>query len=84
MDVNAWIRYSLARLGIFGAVFALLYLVGITWWVSLIFATVISFTAGYIFFHRLRQELAMELQQRREERRRQQVDEDAETEDQAG
>lgn len=81
--MNAWIRYSLARLGIFGAVFALLSVVGITWWVSLIFATLISFTAGYVFFHRTREELASQLQKRRNTKQKQRVDDDALAEDSA-
>lgn len=62
--MGPWIRYSLVRLGIFGAVFALLYAVGLNWWVSAIFATVVSFTSSYIFLSRAKSDLSHDLQRR--------------------
>lgn len=67
--MSPWVQYSLARLGIFGAVFVLLYLLGFQWWVALIFATVLSFTAGYVFFAQTRDQLAQSLRQRREKKK---------------
>ena len=81
MDVSPWILYSLVRLGIFGGVFLLLYLSGITWWVGLIFATIISFTASYVFMAKTRQAMADTLRHRRENRSEPR-DPDAEAEDQ--
>ena len=81
MDVSPWIPYSLVRLGIFGGVFLLLYLSGITWWVGLIFATIISFTASYVFMANTRQAMADTLRHRREFRSKPR-DPDAEAENQ--
>ncbi|MDR9397349.1 DUF4229 domain-containing protein [Pontimonas sp.] len=79
--MSAWLYYSLARIGIFGAVFALLYFVGITWWVSAIFAAVISFTAAYVFLASTRAEMAEGIKARLEKRRRSKTDDDAAAED---
>jgi len=79
--VSAWLNYSLARIGIFGAVFALLYLVGITWWVSAIFAAVISFTAAYVFLANTRAKMAEGIKARMERRRQSKTDDDAAAED---
>ena len=78
--MNPWLRYSLVRIGIFGAVFVILWLVGIVWWLGAIFATVISFSIGYIFFSQTRESLATDLKQRAE-RKASQIDEDAKAED---
>ena len=78
--MNPWLRYSLVRLGIFGAVFGVLGVLGITWWLAAIFATVISFTVGYIFFSDTRQELVRQLSTRAQKKRTS-ADEDAHAED---
>jgi membrane protein implicated in regulation of membrane protease activity len=62
--MSSWISYSLVRLGIFGAVFVLLYTLGITWWVALIFATVVSLSASYIFLRSWREQMAQSLSRR--------------------
>ena len=83
--MSAWLTYSLARLGIFAVVFALLYFVGITWWVSAIFAAVVSFTAAYIFLASTRQQMADSVRERFERRQKAPaVDEDALAEDALG
>ena len=62
--MSPWIRYSLIRLGLFGATFSLLMVLGIIWWASALFATAISFTVSYIFFYRLRTQVAADFAQR--------------------
>ena len=79
--MSPWIRYSLVRLGIFGAVFLLLFVLGFQWWVALLFATVISFTAGYIFFAKTRDEIVTSLRERAEKKKAASRDVDAEVED---
>ena len=80
--MSSWIAYSLVRLGIFGAVFLLLYLVGIAWWVSLIFATVVSLAASYIFLRNWREQMAHSLSTRAHSRHKApHPDEAAEDED---
>jgi hypothetical protein len=81
--VSAWLSYSLARIGIFAVVFALLYFVGITWWASAIFATVVSFTVAYIFLAKLRHEMAQSVQTRLNKPKPSPADEDAAAEDHA-
>ena len=62
--VTLWIRYSLLRLGLFGAVFALLLILQLAWWVAALVATIVAFTLSYIFFDRFRNEVAGNLQAR--------------------
>ena len=62
--MSPWIRYSLIRLGLFGATFSLLMVLGIIWWASALFATAISFTVSYIFFHTLRTQVAADFAER--------------------
>ena len=76
--MSPWIRYSLVRLGVFGGVFALLYGLDISWWVALIFATVLSFTVAYIFMGNTRRALSQQLSQRLS---KQEPDADADIED---
>ena len=81
MGVSPWIRYSLVRLGVFGGVFALLYSVGVRWWIALIFATILSFTVAYIFMGTTRRALSQQLGERL---RKNTPDSDAEAEDSLG
>lgn len=78
--MSPWIRYTLLRLGIFGAGLGLLLAVGIVWWWAAIIATVISMTVSYIFFSSLRDAVALDLAARRE---RPAADVDAAAEDSA-
>ncbi|MBF0672113.1 MAG: DUF4229 domain-containing protein [Salinibacterium sp.] len=75
---HRWLLYTLLRLGLFAGVFAALMLLGIWWWLSAIFAMVISFSVAYLFFRDTRDQLALDLQQRRE---KPEVHPDAEAED---
>ncbi len=75
--MNPWIQYSLVRLGIFGAAFAVLYLVlpaplesiGIEGFaviaIAAVIAAVVALTVSYIFFGRLRDAVAVDLAERR-------------------
>lgn len=90
--MNPWIKYSLVRLGLFGAAFALLFLVlpaplesvGITGFavvvIAAVVAAIVALTVSYIFFARLRDAVAVDLAERR---RRPTVDPDAAAEDAA-
>ena len=79
MRVSPWFRYSLIRLGLFAGTFSLLLVLGIVWWASALFATVISFTVSYIFFAKLRSEVAEDLATRVRNSKR--VDDDSALED---
>jgi len=52
---------------------------GIIWWASALFATAISFTVSYIFFHNLRTQVAADFAQRISKSK--QTDEDSAIED---
>lgn len=79
MRVSPWFRYSLIRLGLFAGTFSLLLVLGIVWWASALFATVISFTVSYIFFAKLRSEVAEDLATR--VRNSKNIDDDSAIED---
>lgn len=75
-----WLLYSLLRLGLFAGVFALLMVLELPWWVSAIFAMLISFAVSYLLFRDTRDKLALDLQERRN---RGDVDPDADAENEA-
>ena len=79
MRVSPWFRYSLIRLGLFAGTFSLLLVLGIVWWASALFATMISFTVSYIFFAKLRSEVAEDLATR--VRNSKKIDDDSAIED---
>ena len=64
--MKPWVTYSLLRLGLFAAVFALLMLLNVEWWLSAILAAVIGLCVSYIFFGRLRDAVALDIARRRE------------------
>jgi hypothetical protein len=74
-----WIRYSLIRIGLFGLVFAVLFTLGLEWWISALLATVIAFTVSYIFFAQQRDKLARDLAERAAQKKN--LDPDAAVED---
>jgi hypothetical protein len=80
--MTPWIRYSIIRIGLFAAAFALLMFLNIVWWASALLATVIAFALSYIFFVRQRDKLAEDLATRLE--RSKQPDSDALAEDAPG
>lgn len=75
-----WLLYSFIRIGLFAALFAGLMLIGVEWWLSAIFATVLAFAISYLLLHKTRDELALDLQHRRA---RGNVDPDADIENEA-
>ena len=49
--MKPWVVYTLIRIGIFTAVFALLYgLVGLEWWIAAAVAAAIGLCVSYLFF----------------------------------
>lgn len=77
---HRWLLYTLIRLGLFAGVFTVLMVLGQLWWVSAIFAMVISFAVSYLFFRDTRDALALDLQERRT---RGDIDPDADAENAA-
>lgn len=79
--MTRWIAYSVMRLGLFSVLLTILILLGLEWWVSALFATVMAFALSYIFLARQREALAADVRARRKSTRS--VDGDAESEDAA-
>ena len=65
----AWIPYTLLRLALFGAAFALLYLLGFGYFWSALIAIIVGFTVAYIFFPTLRNRVSIEFGEARDRRR---------------
>jgi hypothetical protein len=59
--MRPWIAYSLIRVGLFAVAFAILFLVGLPWWLAALLAAAIGFCLAYIFFRRLRERVAADL-----------------------
>lgn len=62
--MRPWLLYSLARLGVFIALFAALMLLGVEWWISAICATLMALSVSYLAFSGLRARMADDLAQR--------------------
>jgi hypothetical protein len=76
--VKAWVKYSLIRLGFFAATFILLMVTDrVEWWLAALLAAAVSFLVAYVFFGKLRDQVALDLQSRRKSS----ADADGETED---
>lgn len=72
-------KYSLIRLGVFAVTFILLMVTDrVDWWLAAIIAAVVSFCVAYVFFAKLRDAVALDLQSRRDGAGK---DSDAESED---
>ena len=59
--MRPWIAYTLVRVGLFAVFFALLYLIGLQWWLAAVLAAALGFLVAYIFFRGLRGRVAGEL-----------------------
>ncbi len=58
---RTWVLYSVIRVGVFFAVFALLMVYDISWWLSAILAAIISLCVSYLFLRKPRERLAQNL-----------------------
>lgn len=63
--MKPWLAYSVVRLGVFAAVFAVLMLAEVPWWLSAVIAAIVGLCVGYIFFGRLRNAVALDIAERR-------------------
>jgi Protein of unknown function (DUF4229) len=62
--VRPWIKYSLIRLGIFIVVLAILLVANVNPFIATVVAAIAGFAISYIFFRRVRDEVAAELAMR--------------------
>jgi hypothetical protein len=76
--VKSWLLYSLARIGIFAVLLAVLLVIGLPWPVATIGAALIGLLVSYIALPRLRWQVATSFAQRR---RTPDQDEDSDFED---
>lgn len=76
--MRAWVTFTIARLLAFVVPFALLFALGVDWWIAAIGATVIGFCVSYIFLARLREKAAEQLAAARARAPQPGVDEEAE------
>lgn len=63
--MRAWVVFSVLRLLSFAAPFAVLYALGIDWWIAALAAAVIGFCVSYIFLRPLRERVALQLAEAR-------------------
>jgi hypothetical protein len=63
--VQPWIKYTLIRVGLFAIVLAALLLLRVTPYLAAPIAAVVSLCVSYIFFGRLRNEVALAVANRR-------------------
>jgi hypothetical protein len=79
--VRAWLLFTAVRLLAFVAPFALLYALGVDWWIAAIGAAVIGFCVSYIFLAPLRNRAAVQLAEARAKGPKPSPDEAAEDSD---
>lgn len=63
--MKPWVAYSLIRLGVFAAMFIILTLAAVPWWLAAIIAAVFGLCVAYVFFGKLRDAVAIDIAQRR-------------------
>ena len=82
--MRPWIAYTLVRIGLFAALFALLALAGLELWLAAVLAAVLGLLVSYIFLRGLRARFAGEIAESRTRTRTSTSDEDAEDSASAG
>lgn len=63
--VRAWVVYSVLRVLAFAVPFAVLYLIGLDWWIAALGAAVIGFCLSYILLRPQRDRVARQLAEAR-------------------
>lgn len=58
--------YSVVRIAVFAIAFAVLMLLQVTWWLAAVIAAIIGLCVAYIFFGKLRDQVALDIVERRE------------------
>lgn len=62
---NAWLKYTLYRLGLFAGITILLGVLGVTWVIAMIFGMMISFAISLLFLSHLRDEISKQIYAKR-------------------
>jgi hypothetical protein len=62
---NAWLKYTLYRLGLFAGITILLGVLGIAWIIAMILGMMISFAISLLFLSHLRDEISKQIYSKR-------------------
>ncbi|WP_309710616.1 DUF4229 domain-containing protein [Pseudolysinimonas sp.] len=63
--MRAWLLFSALRVLVFAVPFAILYALGLEWWLAALIAAVVGFCLSYIFLRPLRDRVASQLAEAR-------------------
>lgn len=66
--MRAWVIYSLVRVGLFLALFAVLLLLGIEWWIAAVAAALMGLALSFLVLGRLRDRVTADLAEARARR----------------
>lgn len=58
---HPWLYYSILRIALFGALLAIMMILGVQWWIAAPAAAIVGLCIAYIFFARQRDEVAKDL-----------------------
>ncbi len=76
--MRAWLLFSVARVLAFAVPFAVLFAIGLEWWIAALIAAVVGFCVSYIFLRPLRNRVALQLAEARNAAPKPSADEEAE------
>lgn len=76
--MRAWLLFSAVRVLVFAVPFAILFALGIDWWIAALIAAVVGFCVSYIFLRGLRDRVALQLAEARSAAPKPTADEEAE------
>ena len=76
--MRAWLLFSAVRVLVFAVPFAILFALGLDWWIAALIAAVVGFCVSYIFLRGLRDRVALQLAEARSAAPKRSADEEAE------
>lgn len=76
--MRAWLLFSAVRVLVFAIPFAILFALGVDWWIAALIAAVVGFCVSYIFLRGLRDRVALQLAESRSAAPKSSADEEAE------
>ena len=76
--MRAVLLFSAVRVLVFAIPFAILFALGLEWWIAALIAAVVGFCVSYIFLRPLRERVALQLAEARSDAPRASSDDEAE------
>lgn len=76
--MRALLLFSAVRVLVFAVPFAILFALGVDWWIAALIAAVVGFCVSYIFLRPLRDRVALQLAEARNAAPKPSADEEAE------